>query len=218
MGKKSRVTPIKAITIFLLRQSRPRTLSLTRSMASSSTPKTAPLPGAGKLFKADPIADTFRSDIQRSLSALSKPPKLVGILASDSKPSETYAEFTRKTCQALGVEFVLKRVGAAKRAIAQPGDDVEEEGEGAVEEAIVEANSDESIGGIMVRSVRLTVRSDLSSDHRCTIPSLAGYKTITFNRLLIATLTLSPLVNEMFNFPGRLASQRRRRAQRKVSL
>ncbi|KAF8969385.1 methylenetetrahydrofolate dehydrogenase [Flammula alnicola] len=96
----------------------------------------------GLLLKADPIAATFRDEVKRSLEECSRRPKLVGILATTSAPSKNYAEFTRKQCEELGVEYVLKLIGAA----ASPELD---EGEG-VEEAIIEANEDESIHGIMV--------------------------------------------------------------------
>ncbi|KAJ7167649.1 NAD(P)-binding protein [Mycena filopes] len=52
-------------------------------------------------------------------------PRLVGILATSSAPSKFYAEFTRKQCEDLGVDFVLKTT------------------------AIIQANEDENIDGIM---------------------------------------------------------------------
>lgn len=69
-------------------------------------------------------------------------PKLVGILSTSSEPSKFYAEFTRRQCEELEVDFVLKKTGAALSA-------EQDEGEG-VEEAIIEANEDESVHGIMV--------------------------------------------------------------------
>ncbi|OCH95903.1 NAD(P)-binding protein [Obba rivulosa] len=102
-------------------------------MSIDATPK-------GVLLKADPIANTFRDEIRVSLAG-PKPPKLVGILSTSSAPSKSYAEFTQKQCEALGVEFVLRKVGAAA------GDGGEGEG---VEEAIIEANEDDSVDGIMV--------------------------------------------------------------------
>ena len=57
-----------------------------------------------------------------------------------NKPSEVYAEFTRKQCQALGVELVLKKVGGNEGG----------EGQGAIEDAIIEANADDSVHGILV--------------------------------------------------------------------
>jgi len=98
--------------------------------------------GKGLLFKADEIADTFRDEIVQALKALPKPPKLVGILATSAAPSRFYAEFTKKQCTSLGFDFVLKEIGAALNP---------ENGEGdGVEEAIMEANGDDSVDGIMV--------------------------------------------------------------------
>lgn len=98
--------------------------------------------GKGLLLKADVIADTFRDETVQALKSLQKPPKLVGILATSTAPSRFYAEFTRKQCENLGFEFVLKEIGAALSP---------ENGEGdGVEEAIMEANEDDSVDGIMV--------------------------------------------------------------------
>ena len=102
----------------------------------------------GLLLKADPIAATFRDEVKDSLAKCTTRPRLVGILATSSSPSKYYAEFTRKQCEELGVEFTLKLIGAALSP--ELG-----EGEG-VEEAIIEANEDESIHGIMVRSSTLS--------------------------------------------------------------
>ncbi|KAF7792837.1 hypothetical protein EIP86_003938 [Pleurotus ostreatoroseus] len=97
--------------------------------------------GKGVLLKADPIANAYRDEIKAALSSAPRPPKLIGILSTSSAPSKFYAEFTKKQCEDLGVEFVLKKIGAA----ADPSLD---EGEG-VEDAIIEANNDDSIDGIM---------------------------------------------------------------------
>lgn len=100
--------------------------------------------GKGLLLKADPIAAAFRDEVKRSLAECPKPPKLVGILATTSAPSKFYAEFTRKQCEDLGVEFILKKTGAALSSELGEGD--------GVEEAIIEANEDDSVHGIMVRT------------------------------------------------------------------
>jgi len=98
--------------------------------------------GKGLLLKADVVADTFRDEIVQALKPLPKPPKLVGILATSAAPSRFYAEFTKKQCSSLGFDFVLKEIGAALSP---------ENGEGdGVEEAIMEANEDDSVHGIMV--------------------------------------------------------------------
>jgi hypothetical protein len=98
--------------------------------------------GKGLLLKADPIAAAFRDEVKASLSHASRRPRLVGILATSSAPSKFYADFTKKQCEDLGVEFILKKTGAA-----DTGDLGEGEG---VEEAIIEANEDENVDGIMV--------------------------------------------------------------------
>lgn len=98
--------------------------------------------GKGLLLKADPIAAAFRDEVKQSLAQCTTPPKLVGILSTSSAPSKFYAEFTRKQCEELGVEFVLKKTGAGASAELAEGD--------GVEEAIVEANEDDSVHGIMV--------------------------------------------------------------------
>lgn len=98
--------------------------------------------GKGLLVKAELIADPFRDEVKLSLEKCLRPPRLIGILATSSSPSKYYADFTRKQCDALGVDFVLKTTGAAQSSEL-------EEGEGA-EEAIIEANEDPDIDGIMV--------------------------------------------------------------------
>ena len=95
------------------------------------------------MLKADLIAETFRIEIKSTLASAPRPPKLVGILATSSAPSKFYAEFTKKQCDALGVEFVLRKTGAAADESLAPGE--------GVEEAIIEANEDNSVDGIMVR-------------------------------------------------------------------
>ncbi|EKM59766.1 uncharacterized protein PHACADRAFT_250488 [Phanerochaete carnosa HHB-10118-sp] len=98
--------------------------------------------GKGILLKADSIAGAFRDEITATIAQGARVPKLVGILATSAAPSKFYAEFTRKQCDELGVEFVLKNIGAA-------ADPTLAEGEG-VEEAIIDANNDDSVDGIMV--------------------------------------------------------------------
>ena len=126
----------------------------------SSDPAHAAAP-KGLLLKADTISAPFQAEVQHALAARPRAPKLVGILATSSAPSRSYAEFTRRQCAALGFEFVLREVGAAC-APAEEGGERGGEGEG-VEDAIIEANADESVDGTMVRQPLLCVcalRSD----------------------------------------------------------
>ena len=61
-------------------------------------------------------------------------------MANADEPSKLYAESTKKSCEAIGVDFELKLVGSEADK-AQPGD---------VEQAVLEANMNDSIDGIMV--------------------------------------------------------------------
>ena len=127
-------------------------LLLSRTMATE---------GKGVLLKADAIAETFRTEIKSALSNASRPPKLVGILATSASPSKFYADFTKKQCDALGVEFVLRTTGQAADESLAPGE--------GVEEAIIEANEDDTVDGIMVRPVMRSL------GHKC-LDTYSGIK------------------------------------------
>ena len=101
--------------------------------------------GKGLLLKADLVADTYRDEVKAFLARSATPPTLVGILGTSAGPSKFYADFTRKQCEELGVRFVLKVVGSAEGAERADGE--------GVEEAIIEANEDADVDGIMVRTV-----------------------------------------------------------------
>ena len=105
-------------------------------MSAATAPK-------GVLLKSDSIASKFSEEVKSTLASRSRAPKLVGILSTSSAPSRSYAEFTRKQCEALGIEFQLKETGAALDKDAPDGE--------GVEDAIIEANGDTSVDGIMVR-------------------------------------------------------------------
>lgn len=113
--------------------------------------------GKGLLVKGEAIADTFRDEVKSSLAQRSRSPRLVGILGTSSAPSKSYAEFTKKQCDALGVNFVLKLTGSAENSDLG-------EGEG-VEEAIIEANEDRDIDGIMVRVFQRQANSETNLEY-----------------------------------------------------
>lgn len=98
--------------------------------------------GKGLLLKADLVADTFRDEVKAFLARSVRPPTLVGILGTPAAPSKFYADFTKKQCHELGVRFVLKTVGSAESVERADGE--------GVEEAIIEANEDADVDGIMV--------------------------------------------------------------------
>lgn len=137
---------------------------------ADTDPAPAPAP-KGIFLKADTIAEPFLTEVKASLANLtrSRVPKLVGILATANAPSRRYAEFTRKQCDGLGIVFELREVGAALPDGAGSAD-----GDG-VEEAIIEANADDAVDGIMVRSYFLK-SADLCAQISCiTIGLLSDF-------------------------------------------
>lgn len=109
-------------------------------MASTTQAETTAITVTG-----EQIAKPFRSAIQQTTSSLSPRPKLVGILANSNAPSRAYASWTAKACEAVGIEYELREVGIVKQG--------KEEGtaeQGEVEEAILSANEDDLVNGIMV--------------------------------------------------------------------
>ncbi|KAF8638530.1 hypothetical protein AX17_002073 [Amanita inopinata Kibby_2008] len=118
--------------------------------------------GKGILLKADPISVAFIDEVRYSIAKCARPPKLVGILATSAAPSKYYADFTKKQCEELGIEFVLRKTGAALAADLQ-------EGEG-VEEAIIEANEDDSVHGIMARQLSVSLVRILTQSSQVYYP------------------------------------------------
>lgn len=79
------------------------------------------------------IASRYLEGLKRSVAALGKTIHVVGFIASDDQPSIAYANATRKTFEAAGFIYDLRRV---------PRLDLEEE--------IVRANSDSKVHGIFI--------------------------------------------------------------------
>lgn len=96
----------------------------------------------GILVNASAIAEPFLQEVASSVAKFPRKLHLLGILANSSPASRTYADYTRKQCDRIGVNFTLKCIGSAL-------DDKMNGGEG-IEEAIIEANEDEEIDGLMV--------------------------------------------------------------------
>lgn len=96
------------------------------------------------------VAKPFRAAIQAATKDLSPSarPKLVGLLANSNPPSRAYAQWTAKACEAVGIAYELREVGHG----AHDGGEGEQEeaSQGDVEEAILAANEDPNVHGIMV--------------------------------------------------------------------
>jgi methylenetetrahydrofolate dehydrogenase (NADP+)/methenyltetrahydrofolate cyclohydrolase len=88
---------------------------------------------SAKLLDPADVAARFRAEIRAAVAALGEPLTLVGFLSADHGPSATYAEYTRKGCEDVGVRFDLRHV---RRLDA--------------ENAVLAANVDPRVHGILV--------------------------------------------------------------------
>ncbi|CBQ72981.1 related to MTD1-methylenetetrahydrofolate dehydrogenase (NAD+) [Sporisorium reilianum SRZ2] len=111
----------------------------------------------GKLVQASGIAapyqDAIKEAIQARIEQGKSRPKLVGILATPSPPSVAYAEWTRKACEAVGIEFEIWKTWDDSVEVKEdnhkgtaPDFDLEAD----VEDLIIAANADDKVYGIMV--------------------------------------------------------------------
>ena len=94
----------------------------------------------GRTILASTISKTYDYHIVEKINELKENgvrpngPLLVGFLANDDSAAEMYAKWTQRTSEALGVRYELRRI-ADKDFL---------------EEAIIQANRDENVDGIMI--------------------------------------------------------------------
>ncbi|WVF65641.1 hypothetical protein IAT40_000372 [Kwoniella sp. CBS 6097] len=103
--------------------------------------------GQGLLVTAGKVHTPFKTELLHEMASPrfnGKPPHLVGILATKKEDARTYAEFTKKACETIGINFELRLVGEAREGMDGEGVGID------VEEAILEANDDSEVHGIMV--------------------------------------------------------------------
>jgi len=80
-----------------------------------------------RILDPSEVASAFRRDLREQIAALPHKLVLAGLLVADHGPSRTYAEYTRKGCDDVGVSFDLRHVQrlemeqAVQRANADPG-------------------------------------------------------------------------------------------------
>lgn len=82
---------------------------------------------------ASTVAKSYIEEIKTGVEALDRSPVLVGFLANSDPAARMYADWTAKTAQSIGFAYELREV------------DKED-----LEEAIISANEDDSVDGIMV--------------------------------------------------------------------
>ena len=81
------------------------------------------------------IAKPFRDAIKRAISEKygGVGPKLVGFLANDDPAARSYAQWTKKACEADGIRFEIRNVAKTE-----------------LEDALYAANDDPDVHGIMI--------------------------------------------------------------------
>ena len=89
--------------------------------------------GVARVIDPAEVAASFRAEIRAEVAALPEPLVLWGVLADEHRPSRTYAEYTRKGCDDVGVHFTLKQVRRLD-----------------VESVIRAANADAGVHGVLV--------------------------------------------------------------------
>ncbi|PWN26074.1 NAD(P)-binding protein [Jaminaea rosea] len=127
--------------------------ALNTSASSSTAPISESNPG--KLVSAAALAKPFIDSITEQITQRVKDgksrPRLVGILATPSPPSIAYAEWTKKACESVGMEFDIWRTWDQAPGEEPPSEDDKKPGlEDDVEDLIIAANADPSVDGIMV--------------------------------------------------------------------
>jgi len=86
-----------------------------------------------RLIDPATVAASFRAQLRDEVAALDRPLTLLGLLAEGDAPSATYAEYTRKGCEDVGIRFELRKVSHAD-----------------AERAVREVSADPDVHGILV--------------------------------------------------------------------
>ncbi len=85
------------------------------------------------LVSPNTVGARYRAEIRQEIRALGTQLKVVGFLSGDYAPSLTYANYTKNACEELGITYELRQLHRLE-----------------LEQAILAANDDPSVHGIMV--------------------------------------------------------------------
>jgi len=86
-----------------------------------------------RIIDPSQVAADFRDHIRREIETLGVKLHLAGLLATDYGPSQTYADYTRKGCEDVGISFELRKAPRTE-----------------MEDIISAVNDDPSVHGVMV--------------------------------------------------------------------
>jgi methylenetetrahydrofolate dehydrogenase (NADP+)/methenyltetrahydrofolate cyclohydrolase len=90
-----------------------------------------------ELIEGGPIAEAIRDEVSKGVAALARPPKLVGVLASDNPGARYYARSQEKACAEVGIEYELRQLDADSTA-----EDIEAE--------MARINADDGVTGVIL--------------------------------------------------------------------
>jgi len=79
------------------------------------------------------VAAEFRKALREEIAALPTPLRLLGLISGQHGPAQTYAEYTRRGCEEVGVSFELKSVARLE-----------------AEAAVAAANADPNVHGVLI--------------------------------------------------------------------
>jgi 5,10-methylene-tetrahydrofolate dehydrogenase/methenyl tetrahydrofolate cyclohydrolase len=79
------------------------------------------------------VAADFRKALREEIAALPTPLRLLGLISGQHGPAQTYAEYTRRGCEEVGVSFELKSVARLE-----------------AEAAVAAANADPNVHGVLI--------------------------------------------------------------------
>ncbi|HTV22044.1 MAG TPA: bifunctional methylenetetrahydrofolate dehydrogenase/methenyltetrahydrofolate cyclohydrolase [Polyangiaceae bacterium] len=79
------------------------------------------------------VAAEFRKALRKEIAALPTPLRLLGLISGQHGPAHTYAEYTRRGCEEVGVSFELKNVARLE-----------------AEASIAAANADPDVHGVLI--------------------------------------------------------------------
>lgn len=79
------------------------------------------------------VAAEFRKALREEIAALPTPLRLLGLISGQHGPAQTYAEYTRRGCEEVGVSFELKSVARLE-----------------AEASVAAANADPNVHGVLI--------------------------------------------------------------------
>jgi methylenetetrahydrofolate dehydrogenase (NADP+)/methenyltetrahydrofolate cyclohydrolase len=138
---------------------------------------------SAKLIEGEPIAEKITAEVRDAVAAMSTPPKLAAILATDNPGAKYYADSQRKACAEAGIEYELH--------------DPEKTGGLQTEQQMIDyigrLNTDESLTGIILlmpvpegvnpRAVQMAIAPE---------KDVEGVHPANIGRLFYGDLSLSP--------------------------